>query len=144
PVHGNVVRLGMDGGDPARRVADADRQRLPAHGGQRPVEEAAAIAQAIIGFIEADHRRDHDIGLDRGALRGHEYVPDAALQPVAWRPDAIFQRPALLDDDGQGDAPPALQDPYGPVAQVGLAPDRPVGADDAAGRLADHLVEMAG
>ena len=69
-------------------------------------------------LVETDDRRDHDVGLDGGPLGRDENVPDAAFQRIARHPHPVFERPALLDDDRQGDASAPLDHPDPPVAEI--------------------------
>src|SRR5690606_8457921 len=77
PVHRDVVPPWMNGWDALHLVADAYDQRLFRQRGERPVEEAAAIAEAVVSGVDADHRGDDDIGDDRAAIGWDRNIPDA-------------------------------------------------------------------
>src|SRR5690606_6777644 len=117
--------------------AEADDARPGRHGGQRPVEEAAAIAEPVAGGIEADDRGEHDIRQNEVPLCRDRDVPDAARQRIARLPEADFQRPALFAPARQR-PPPAASCALGKQRpQVRLAAEGPVGADDKSLDIAD-------
>src|SRR5690606_1101858 len=136
------MRLRVDGGKAAFAETDPDQKRPPRRGGDRPVVEASAIAQAIVLRIEADQRRDEDIGKNGGPVRRHGNVPVAPLQLISRTPEAEFERPSHLDDDRQGEPRPLPADAFGPVVEIGLRLDRPVEADDVAVGAPDDSVQL--
>jgi hypothetical protein len=65
PVHGNVMGLRANGGDPGRHKTDADHQGPCGKGGQRAVKIAvAAMAKAEGRLIPAHQRRKQDVRRD--------------------------------------------------------------------------------
>jgi len=68
PVHSDIVRLRKDRVDRRLRVTHANHQRPRRESRQRPVKEAAAVAQAKSGSIKADQWRHRDVGPHPSAI----------------------------------------------------------------------------
>src|SRR5690606_5270865 len=142
-IHRDVVRLRMDGLEPAQLEADADRARPRRQGGEGAVVIAAAVAQAIALFVEADQRHQQNGRPHHFALRRDGYVPKAALEPVARAPGAKLERTALLDHGGQRGLGALLDQATDQLVQADLAPDRPVEADELAAELRKARLQVS-
>ena len=78
---GMSLGCGVDRPDVGLLIADADKTWSCPHGRKRAIEEAASIAEPVATRIEADDRRDHDVGHHNLSICGRDgNVPDAALQ----------------------------------------------------------------
>src|SRR5580704_12890880 len=104
-IHGDIVRLRMDGVEQRRLEADADGDGLRLERRQRAVEIAAAIAEPVIRRVEADQRHDDDVGPHHIARLGRGYVVEAALHLRVPVPGAVLERAVALDDGGEREGP---------------------------------------
>src|SRR4051794_9343837 len=77
----------MDGFQSPDLEADADgRRRRRPRGGQGPVVVAAAIAEPVTLWVEAEQWHQQGLGADPIALIRHRDVPDAGPHGHAWPP----------------------------------------------------------
>jgi hypothetical protein len=123
------VRLRVDCREPREGKADADDQRLRRPGRDGPIIEAATIAEAVSGRIEADERCDQNVRIDGLALDGNGNVPDAAGHAVTWRPSSKLEGAPLLHDDRKRQSCSLFTHPCQEGSGIVLAPEGPVEAD---------------
>src|SRR5690606_29468997 len=133
----------MDGLEPAQLETDTDCARTGRQGGEGAVVIAAAVAEAITLFVEADQRHQQDGRPHDFSLRRNGYVPEAALEPVARAPGAKLERPAFLDHGRQCGLRALLDQATDQLMQADLAPDRPVEADELEAELRNVLLQLS-
>src|SRR5690606_6410842 len=129
-LHRHVVRLRINRIETAVGETHADRERTRLERGERAVVIAAAVAQAMAGFVEADQRYQQRVGRGRRSLRRDGNAP--YLLPSHARsgiPAPEFERPAFLHDDREGGLCTLFEQPSHDRPQIRLAPQRPVKAD---------------
>ncbi len=124
-IHRDIVALRIDRRDRGERVADAESAGALRKGSECAIEEAASVAEAEAGTIEADHGRDHHVGEhDLGPRARYGNVPHSALRRIPGGPDSKEQRLAARQHHGESGAAASGDDAFQQVAQNGLAAKR--------------------
>jgi hypothetical protein len=94
------VRLRENRREAERLVAHTHGDNTPLEGGERAIEETAAIAEPVAAFVEAVHRNDRDVGKhDLGAI-GNRNVIDAPAHRRARPPRPKLERLPFPHDFG--------------------------------------------
>src|SRR3984957_8029265 len=95
------MRLRKDRCQFAEREADAGGNRKPRQRRQGSIEITAAIPKPVVGAIEADQWREHQVRDNHIAGRRDWNVPEATLQWLARPPAPILQWFTALHDNRQ-------------------------------------------
>jgi hypothetical protein len=107
-------------------IANTDHAGPDLQGGERAVEVAATVTQAIAPFVKSHHRGEGDVGHERLAFLRHRNVPEAPNQRITRFPAVKDQRPVPLGDNRQGAARTAFYERIRPPSQIGFPPQRPM------------------
>ena len=137
--------------------ADPDRQRARCQRGQRAVEIAAAVAQAITGGIEAVQGQKNKLGQQPLTTDRRRYAITVGLQQRPRLPAPKGERRIDLDHDRQGSHRPQPQPVLDHCLDVRFAFDRPAESrdpgqrqylfqvrDDARRKLGTHFLAQSG
>ncbi len=130
-VERQIVRPGMEAREVALLEAHAERERAGAERRQRAVEVAAAIAQAMVGVVEAEHGDQEELGRGDVARGGLGNAVRTLGHRLARAPAAVLQRLALREDGGKREAAALGEELVRERERVELGVDRGVHADAA-------------
>src|SRR5438105_11641485 len=91
-VHRDVPFLREDGFEPRELVGNSDHHRSLGERGERAIEEAGAVAEAVALSIPAVHRQNHRVRLDLGRVDGVRDVQGTDRELHARMPFAKDER----------------------------------------------------
>ena len=98
-IHGNVVRLGLNRGYSGQLERHADLDGVRRHGGECPVEIAAAVSEPVAVQIEADRRDEQRLRRQHFSPIRYGQVKNASGCTDSRPPLTELKRRAFLQND---------------------------------------------
>src|SRR5256714_3782846 len=143
-VHWDVPGLRVDGVEARSLVGDSDHHRPLGEGGERAVEEARAVAEAIALRVPAVHRQKYRVGLHRWRIDRVGNVQRTAREGDARMPFAKYQRRLRRNDDRQRGQRAPLAQRSGKMAGGALALYLPTKNEGATGKAREGGGQITG